>query len=90
MANSTDLNDIFKAMEEIDLLSEKRKKDKEILIITLIGGLLNIILNYFLITKYEILGAAWASLLTQLLVLILFMYLFYYKVSFFKNVKKIS
>lgn len=66
------------------------KKDKEILIITLIGGLLNIILNYFLITKYEILGAAWASLLTQLLVLILFMYLFYYKVSFFKNVKKIS
>ena len=33
MANSTDLNDIFKAMEEIDLLSEKRKKDKEVLIL---------------------------------------------------------
>ena len=33
MADSTDLNDIFKAMEEIDLLSEKRKKDKEVLIL---------------------------------------------------------
>ena len=33
MADSTDINDIFKAMEEIDLLSEKRKKDKEILIL---------------------------------------------------------
>jgi hypothetical protein len=33
MANSTDLNDIFKAMEEIDLLSEKRKKEKEVLIL---------------------------------------------------------
>ena len=33
MADSTNLNDIFKAMEEIDLLSEKRKKDKEILIL---------------------------------------------------------
>ncbi len=66
------------------------KKDKEILIITLIGGFLNIILNYFFITNYEILGAAWASLLTQLLVLILFIYLFYYKISFFKNIKKLS
>ena len=33
MADSTNLNDIFKAMEEIDLLSKKRKKDKEILIL---------------------------------------------------------
>ena len=33
MADSTDLNDIFKAMEEIDLLSENRKKDKEVLIL---------------------------------------------------------
>ena len=33
MADSTDLYDIFKAMEEIDLLSENRKKDKEILIL---------------------------------------------------------
>ena len=33
MADSTDLNDIFKAMGEIDLLSENRKKDKEILIL---------------------------------------------------------
>ena len=33
MADSTDLNGIFKAMEEIDLLSENRKKDKEILIL---------------------------------------------------------
>ena len=33
MADSTNLNDIFKAMEEIDLLSEKRKKDKEVLIL---------------------------------------------------------
>ena len=33
MADSTDLNDIFKAMEEIDLLSEKRKKGKEVLIL---------------------------------------------------------
>ena len=33
MADSTSLNDIFKAMEEIDLLSEKRKKDKEVLIL---------------------------------------------------------
>lgn len=31
MADSTNLNDIFKAMEEIDLLSEKRKKEKEVL-----------------------------------------------------------
>ena len=33
MADSTDLNDIFKAMEEIDLLSENRKEDKEVLIL---------------------------------------------------------
>ena len=33
MADSTNLNDIFKAMEEIDLLNEKRKKDKEVLIL---------------------------------------------------------
>ena len=33
MNKNNDLNDIFKAMEEIDLLSEKRKKDKEILIL---------------------------------------------------------
>ena len=33
MADSTNLNDIFKAMEEIDLLSEKRKKYKEVLIL---------------------------------------------------------
>ena len=33
MNKSNELNDIFKAMEEIDLLSEKRKKDKEVLIL---------------------------------------------------------
>ena len=33
MSKSDDLEDIFKAMEEIDLLSEKRKKDKEVLIL---------------------------------------------------------
>ena len=33
MNKSNDLKDIFKAMEEIELLSEKRKKDKEILIL---------------------------------------------------------
>ena len=33
MNKSNYLEDIFKAMEEIDLLSEKRKKDKEILIL---------------------------------------------------------
>ena len=33
MADSTNLNDIFKAMEEIDLLREKRKKEKEVLIL---------------------------------------------------------
>ena len=33
MNKSNDLDDIFKAMEEIDLLSEKRKKDKEVLIL---------------------------------------------------------
>ena len=33
MNNNDDLDDIFKAMEEIDLLSEKRKKDKEVFIL---------------------------------------------------------
>ena len=33
MIENNDLKDIFEAMEEIDLLSEKRKKDKEILIL---------------------------------------------------------
>ena len=33
MIKSNYIEDIFKAMEEIDLLSEKRKKDKEILIL---------------------------------------------------------
>ena len=33
MNKSSDLEDIFKAMEEINTLSEKRKKDKEILIL---------------------------------------------------------
>lgn len=66
------------------------KKDREILIITLIGGLINIILNYFLITNYDILGAAWASLITQLLILVLFIYVFYFRINFFKTVKKIN
>ena len=33
MNKSNELDDIFKAMEEIDLLSEKRKKDKEVLLL---------------------------------------------------------
>ena len=33
MSKSNDLDDIFRAMEEIDLLSEKRKRDKEVLIL---------------------------------------------------------
>ena len=33
MSKSNDLDDIFRAIEEIDLLSEKRKKDKEVLIL---------------------------------------------------------
>ena len=33
MNKRKDLEDIFKAMDEIDLLSEKRKKDKEVLIL---------------------------------------------------------
>ena len=33
MNKSNYIEDIFKAMEEIDLLSEKRKKDKEVLIL---------------------------------------------------------
>ena len=33
MNGSNNLDDIFKAMEEIDLLSEKRKKNKEVLIL---------------------------------------------------------
>ena len=33
MNKSNELEDIFKAMEEIDLLREKRKKDKEVLIL---------------------------------------------------------
>ena len=33
MNKSNELDDIFKAMEEIDLLSEKRKKGKEVLIL---------------------------------------------------------
>ena len=33
MKKSNYLDDIFKAMEEIDLLSEKRKKDKEVLLL---------------------------------------------------------
>ena len=58
------------------------KKDKEILIITLIGGFVNVALNYFLINSYEIIGAAFASLITQLLVLILFIYVFYFRINF--------
>ena len=33
MNKSNDLDDIFRAIEEIDRLSEKRKKDKEVLIL---------------------------------------------------------
>tara|TARA_B100000963_G_scaffold326338_1_gene313299 strand:- start:403 stop:624 length:222 start_codon:yes stop_codon:yes gene_type:complete len=33
MSKNTDLKDIFEAMEEINLLSERRKKNKEILIL---------------------------------------------------------
>ena len=65
------------------------KKEKEILIITLIGALVNVILNYFFITSYEVLGAAWASLITQLLILILFIYVFYFKIHFFNTLKKL-
>ena len=50
---------------------------------------LNVALNYFLINSYEIIGAAFASLITQLLVLILFIYVFYFRINFFNNVKKL-
>ena len=33
MNDNDDLKEIFEAMEEINLLSEKRKKDKEVLIL---------------------------------------------------------
>ena len=66
------------------------KKDIEILIITIIGGFINIVLNYLLITSYGILGAAWASLITQFLILMLFIYVFYYRINFFNSIKQIS
>lgn len=65
-------------------------KDKEILIITMIGAIINVILNYFFIKSFGILGAAWASLITQLLILILFIYEFYFRIKFFNTVKKLT
>ena len=66
------------------------KKDKEIFVITLIGALINIILNYFFIKSFGILGAAWSSLITQLLILLLFIYIFYFRINFFNSIKQIS
>tara|TARA_B100001059_G_scaffold219955_1_gene241492 strand:- start:17098 stop:18333 length:1236 start_codon:yes stop_codon:yes gene_type:complete len=65
------------------------KKDKEVLFITLIGATTNIVLNYFFITSYGILGAAWASVITQFLMLVLYMYIFYFKMDSFNSLKKL-
>ncbi|TYA74129.1 MATE family efflux transporter [Seonamhaeicola marinus] len=64
-------------------------KDKEILVITLFGALINIVLNYIFILKFGILGAAFTSALTQLIVLLIYIYVFYKKVEFFNvlNIK---
>lgn len=65
------------------------KKDKLILLVTVFGAILNIFLNLIFIKSYGLYGAAWSSVLTQFLVLILFAYLFFFKLNFFKNIKYI-
>lgn len=58
-------------------------KDKDILIITLLGAIINIVFNYIFILKFGILGAAFTSTLTQFIVLLVYIYVFYKKTDFF-------
>lgn len=65
------------------------KMDKEILVIGVMGAILNIVLNYIFITSHGILGAAWTSVITQLLILTLSIYVFYFKIDSFNSLKKL-
>lgn len=62
-------------------------KEDAIFWTTIVGALLNILLNYLLIPSFGIPGAALASVGTQLLILIVLWYLFSVRVNFFKVVQ---
>jgi len=59
-------------------------KDKLILIISIIGAILNITLNFFFLRKFGPIGGAWTSVITQFFILLIYMYFFYAKTNFFK------
>jgi len=59
-------------------------KDKTVLVITLIGGLFNVILNCIAIPRFGIIGAAVTSLLTQMLILFIYSYIFSFRLRFFE------
>ena len=62
-------------------------KDREILVIVSLGAVINIVLNYSIIPALELIGAAWSSVFTQFVILILFLYEFYFRTRFFLNYK---
>lgn len=47
-------------------------KQKDYLIISIIGALINILLNVIFITKFGIFGAAWSAVLTQIFIFIIY------------------
>lgn len=63
------------------------KKDKLVFYITLMGAISNIALNYLLIPRMGVIGAALASVGTQCVILILLLLFFFKIVNFFKFIK---
>jgi len=65
-------------------------KDKIILFVTVFGAVVNIILNYIFISKYGVTGGAWTSVATQFVVLMIFCYIFFRKINFFKTISQLK
>lgn len=54
-----------------NLMIYQKKKTKQLMLITFLGAMLSLLLNYMLIPKYGSIGAGWATMLSFLVVFIL-------------------
>ena len=59
-------------------------KDRLIFIVSLFGAACNILLNYYFIRMFGVIGGAWASVLTHFFIFIIYVYIFFVKLNFFK------
>lgn len=60
-------------------------RDRLILMVTIFGAFFNIFLNYYFLRRFGIIGGAWASVFTHFFMFVIYIYIFFVKVNFFKN-----